>query len=388
VARVIARCVHGLEWVAADEIATRFPAAGSSAALARREVVFDLPRLDPALLDLRTVDDIFLLVGSVGEVGTAKDAVAPLARRLARLPWPERLAAARALRPVPDGAIRFDVVASLAGRRAYNRFAVENEVGAALAPVLGGTHEARTATGGPAGDPDLTVRVFVHDVVATAALRLGSRPLHRRAYKLDTGPGTLHPPAAAALARLAALAEVAGPDGTSAAWDPFCGDGTIPIETALTYPAARVVATDLDPDRVAAANRNAARAGIDLAASVADAGRALPGPVDAVLTNPPWNLAVDARGSLAGSMEPFWRRLPDLLTPTGRLCVVTDADLDVPGTLRRMGYRVALATLVRLAGRVSDVVLAAPPAAEPLHLPESLATWHHRAQTAGVFLHP
>jgi 23S rRNA G2445 N2-methylase RlmL len=376
-ATVIARSVHGLEWVAADEVAARLGAAGRPV-LARREVVFDLPRLEPAVLGLRTVDDAFLLVGRLDGIGTTKDTVAPFARRLAGLPWSDRLAALHALRPVPEGP-RFDVVASLSGPRSYNRFAVENAAGAALAPVLGGRHLARTTEGRPPGEPDLTVRVFVRDATATVALRLGDRPLHRRDYKQDTGPGTLHPPVAAALARLVGLA-----DGCVGR-DPFCGDGTIPIEAALAYPGARILASDLDPDRVAAARRNAARAGVTIEASVADAvgPAAVSHSVDAVLTNPPWNLAVDARGGLAGSIEPFWRRLPEILAADGRLCAITDADLDVPGTLRRMGYGVGLATRVRLAGRVSDVILAgrAAPA-----LPSGLAAWRRLALAAGVSL--
>ncbi len=72
------------------------------------------------------------------------------------------------------------------------------------------------------------------------ALRAGPRPLHRRGWKVRTGPGSLHPPVAAALARLARR-----PGGGVIA-DPFCGDGTIPVEVALADPAAHVLAADLD----------------------------------------------------------------------------------------------------------------------------------------------
>ena len=374
----IARAVHGIEWVCAEEIARTLPAG--DVRLARREVTFRLPSVDDRLHALRTVDDVFVRVGEVGDVGTTKDALPVLARRLAALDW-----SAAAPGAVPGR--RFDVVASIEGRRTYNRYAVEAAAGAALAPVLGATFVARTDAGS-AGESDLTVRLFLRGPVAVAALRLGARPLHRRAYKQDTGPGTLHPPLAAALARLTA------PAGGEHVLDPFCGDGTLAIEAALAYPDARVTGTDIDPARVANARANAQRAGVAVEFAVADAGEADAGrdarpddvraadvrAADVVLTNPPWNLAVDAAGTLAGSLDRFWRTVP------GRLCAVTDADLAVPEALRRQGFTTALTTRVRLAGRVSDVVLAAPPGHPAPALPPGLATWREQAVRAGVVL--
>src|SRR5436190_23926815 len=142
---LIARCVHGLEWVCADEIASTLPAA-TDLTLARREVTFHLPAPEPRLLALRTVDDVFRRVGAIDNVGAARDALPTLAKRLAALDW-----------PATPGARRFDVVASLEGRRTYNRYAVEAAAGAALAPVIGGTFLDR----GDAGGSELTVRLFL-----------------------------------------------------------------------------------------------------------------------------------------------------------------------------------------------------------------------------------
>ena len=249
VATLIARCVHGLEWLCADEIAERLPDADDMA-LSRREITFRLPKLSLDLLALRSVDDVFVEVGQLAGVGTSKDTPPTLARRLVALPWAAHLDGLRRLRQIPAAPL-FDVVASIEGRRNFNRYAVENAFGESLARLTGGTHLARSATGRTPGEPDLTVRIFVRGQTAVAALRLGAWPLHRRTYKQDTGPGTLHPPVAAALARLA------DPLPGDAVLDPFCGDGTIAIETALVYPQARVIASDIDPVRVRHATRNA-----------------------------------------------------------------------------------------------------------------------------------
>ena len=69
--RIIARSVHGLEWVCADEIVAAVPGV-DDLRLTRREIAFRVPTADRALLDLRTVDDVFLHVGEITGVGTTK----------------------------------------------------------------------------------------------------------------------------------------------------------------------------------------------------------------------------------------------------------------------------------------------------------------------------
>lgn len=378
---LIARSVRGLEWVAADEISSRLPAV-SEIRLSGREVAFRLPALVPEVLSLRTVDDVLGVAGRVPDAGPGRDAPALLARRLAGLDWTRALTRLGEVRPLARTP-RLDVVASLDGGRRYNRFAVENAVGESLAPLIGGSYLARTSAGRTAGQPDLTVRVLIRGSEAVAAIQLAARPLHRRGYKTESGPGTLHPPVAAALARLA------GPAVAGVVADPFCGDGTIAIETALADPGGRVLAGDIDPVRLGQAQRNAARAGVAgprLAWCQLDAGQ-LPwhrGGVGAVITNPPWNLTVDARGRLRGSLDRFWGRLAELLDVGGRLCLIADAQLDTPGRLREAGYQLALATRLRLAGRVSHVLLGAPPGRAMPPLPAGLAAWRHRAQADGV----
>jgi tRNA (guanine6-N2)-methyltransferase len=364
-ARLLARCVHGLEWVCADEIG-RLPVAGT-VRLARREVVFDLPSIDPALLALRTADDVFLVVGT--GAAAAPDAVAGVVRDLA---W-NRVDDVRGLREVPATPV-LDVVAVVEGHR-FGRFAVEHAVGPALAARLGGRYLRRTAAGREPGEPDLTVRVSVRDGEVTAAVRLDARPLHRRSWKQDTGPGTLHPPLAAALARLA-------DPGRGRVLDPFCGDGTIAVETALAFPAATVVGRDLDGARLENAARNAERAGAAPVLERADAGAAVVDNFDAVVTNPPWNLAVDASGTLRRGLAPFWRRLPALLTPGGRFVAVADAGLDAPSALVDAGCVLGLVATVRLSGRVSHVVLAS--SGRRPELPGRLGAWRERAVAAGV----
>jgi tRNA (guanine6-N2)-methyltransferase len=103
-----------------------------------------------------------------------------------------------------------------------------------------------------------------------------------------------------------------------------------------------------------------------------------------VVTNPPWNLAVDAGGRLGASLEEFWVRLRESLAVDARVCVITDEGLDAPGTARRLDWPVGLATRIRLAGRVSHVVLCGVPGGEAPRLAPGLATWRERAIADGI----
>jgi len=375
---VIARSVHGLEWVCAAEVCSLI-GAEAGVELSRREVTFDVASVGPGLLGLRTADDVYLQVGVVQGVGSSKELPSAVGHAAAALDWESAVEQLRCVRQIP-GAVRFDVVASLEGKRSYNRYAVEAAVGSSLATALRAVFLERGPSGAMTADPDLTVRVFVRGDQAVLAVRLGPRPLHRRAYKTDTGPGTLHPPAAAALAMISA------PE-TGTLLDPFCGDGTIAIEAAAIRPELRVIANDLDPQRVENARRNAGRAGVDIEVSCADAGALSmpPGAVDAVLTNPPWSLAVDLGGQLRVNGQRFWDMLPSLLAGPGILCTLTDAGLDVPDQLARGGWAIGLEQQLRLAGRMVHLLLASPPgAATAPRLPAELEQWRQRALRAGV----
>jgi tRNA (guanine6-N2)-methyltransferase len=373
---VIVRCVHGLEWVCAWEVGAQAPQA-SVVRLSRRQVEVEIGSDASPLLGLRTADDVFVRVAEIDGVGRIKHDLPALGEAAAAVRWRPALDCIRGVRELPELA-SFDVVASIEGRRSYNRFAVERSVGEAIAPRLGATFAARDEGGRAGADTNLSVRVFVRDDAATIALRLGDRPLHRRAYKVSTGPGTLHPPVAAALAAIGAPAA-----GTLV--DPFCGDGTIAIEAARARPDLRVVASDVDPDRVGNARQNARRAGVAVEVRIADAATVadIAGDVAAVITNPPWNQAVRPSGELQAERE-FVDAMARALRTGGVLCCITDADLGVPALLAGRGWRLGLEQRIRLAGRVADISLAAPPGKPVPALPAGLAAWRAKALAAGI----
>ncbi|MGD0937856.1 MAG: methyltransferase domain-containing protein [Streptosporangiaceae bacterium] len=374
---LIARCVRGIEYAVADEITALMP---GDLTLGAREVRFQVPPLDAAVCELRTPDDIFLSVGRVEGVGHRKDVLPGLAEQVRQMDWRtavETLARVRDL----SAPRRFDVVASLVGRRNYSRYDVEDAVGSALSGELGARYISRRPAASASMQPvALSIRLFISADTAGIAIRLAAGPLHRRSYKRDASRGTLHPPMAAVLARLLSVAPY------EAVLDPFCGDGTILIEIAEIAPGADIRGSDLDPARVDNAVANAARAGTDIPFSVMDAGRLDLGDrtIDVLAANPPWNLAVDATGLLKDGLGQFWAEASRVISPVGRMGIIVDAELSVSAELRRLGYQLPLVQTVRLAGRLSEIILGTPPGRPHWTLPDGIARWRREALAAGL----
>jgi tRNA (guanine6-N2)-methyltransferase len=300
VARLVARCVRGLEGLLAEEIGRNgWDVTGSG----HREVRFAAPAT-PNVLGLRTADDVFVQVVEVDGIDGGRDRLDRLRRAVAGADLERALRQREGCGGSTTGP-GVDVSASFLGRRPYGRYDLEDAAGEMIARRLGGRHHSRRGGARPPVS-GLSWRVTVVDDRAALGLRIADRPLHRRAYKVASVPGTLHPPLAAAMVALA------GPG--SVLLDPCCGAGTIAIE-ATAAASGTVLGTDADPDAVAAAVRN----GPGLRWAVADAG-ALPlgdGSVDRVVVNPPWDRQVQRRGRLTAGPVRLWCEMRRVLAPSG-----------------------------------------------------------------------
>lgn len=327
--RLLARTLRGLEEIAAEEITSR--GLGTVERTRHREVYFRSASPDDRLPSLRTVDDVFLVAATLDGVGHTKADLSRFAKPARNAPW-RKLLRSRAQCGGPEGANRVDVVASYLGKRNYNRYDIEDEVGREVAAALRLPYRSRRDGAPPEGGRPFPVRVTVDGSQATLAVRIAERPMHRRAYKQESVPGTLHPPLAAAMAAKADLAPGA------LLLDPSCGTGTLLIESALSLPGLRLLGTDREPATLARAVANASAAGLEGADpvgwAVADAGR-LPvadGSVDRVIGNPPWGLQVEAAGVLAERPEAYYEELGRVLRPGDGQAVLLlhDAEEQLP----------------------------------------------------------
>jgi 23S rRNA G2445 N2-methylase RlmL len=193
------------------------------------------------------------------------------------------------------------VTANFVGQRNYSAPEIKAAVGMGLlARCPGWTLTDRDE------DADLNLRVFIDHHQSLLGLRIGRDPLHRRPYKQHHLPGSLKPPVAAALIRLAGDA---APDARLL--DPFCGSGTLLIEAALS--GMQSVGGDASGEAVRHAQANVHEAHVPVHVCQWDA-RALPLParcVDRVVSNLPWGrqIVVDSalRDLYARSFESLRR---------------------------------------------------------------------------------
>ena len=314
--------------------------------VSHREVHLELPATATAaeLMGLRTLDDIFLTGRILGPIPPTRDGLHVL--RTCSLDLEGLSDQLRRWRPVDTKT--FTVVASALGKRNYGRFELEEALGHAIARSSGWTYEDSRL--GTAESTRLSLRLHLGEKTFIG-LRVFEHPLHRRAYRVQTGVGSLRPSLAHALGLLGQ------PLAGQRFLDPFCGAGTIAIEVALGGTQVEIEASDISAEQVGIAEQNAKRAGVDVGLSVADAS-SLPHPggsVDVIVTNPPWERQV---AMVAPEPGHSWiEEVVRVLHPDGRLVVLTTAEAPVSAELKRRGFHVT-SFQVSLSGSYPHVLCA------------------------------
>lgn len=202
----------------------------------------------------------------------------------------------------------------------------------------------------PPGPGTLHARLF-HDVCTLSVDTSGER-LHKRGWRVETGPAPLRETLAASLLRLAEWAP------GEALFDPMCGSGTFLIEAAVwaagrapgadrafaceawcppgpvpSWPAVPTVIAggDRAAAAVGAAQRNAARAGVEIAVTAKDAKHQTPPAETGLLVcNPPY-------GKRAHGVATAYERLGELLAGpfAGWRAAILTPDAEAARRLRR-----------------------------------------------------
>ncbi|TCC62166.1 methyltransferase domain-containing protein [Kribbella pittospori] len=322
---VLVRTVTGLEQLAAEELAA---ASHRVIDLSKRQLIVEPAAATIITTPPRLADDLFVVQAAVPDPGrTKQDLAAAVTEACVQL----------------NDAGDFAVTASSLGRRNYNRFDIEDLVGRLIQERSGARYHSRRT--GEAPPVDRTEwRVILDGKTLWIGVRPYDVPLHRRVWRRQTVTGSLHPPVAAAMARLARIAE------GYRVLDPFCGAGTLLLEAQAIEPAATYVGIDQEPIAVAAARMNSPRDS-SIVWSTGDAAR-LDGPVDRILTNPPWDVRLGI-----GSFTPYLAQWRGILQPDGLVVAILNHQ-QAANMIGDAAWRVSDVYDVAVAGQHPRIVVA------------------------------
>jgi tRNA (guanine6-N2)-methyltransferase len=153
-------------------------------------------------------------------------------------------------------------------------------------------------------------------------VRLSSRPLSDRPWRVRNVPGAANATIAAAMARLTR------PRPGDRVANLMCGSGTLLVERLLAGPARLAVGVDRDRAMVEACRENLAAAGLaDRAAlvcgDVADDAWLARGPYDVLLADPPWGTLVGDHAGNQALYATLLERAHRGAAPGARLAVLT-----------------------------------------------------------------
>ena len=215
-----AQTIPGLEQVASDEIRDRL--RGEILRTGQGLVVFKVPEITADLLELRTVEDVFLFAWGSDQLSyRALDLDWIEKWTKSKADWPRMLALHHSIRTKPKGNPGYWLVVQQSGKhvyqRQYTRQALARGLGQAIHPKWRVVEE----------NADIEFWLTIEGTQAICGLRLSDRTMRHRTYKREHRPASLRPVLAAAMARAADI------QPGMVILDPMCGAGTLLAEARL-----------------------------------------------------------------------------------------------------------------------------------------------------------
>jgi tRNA (guanine6-N2)-methyltransferase len=343
----LAQTQPGFEAIAADEIAQTLDGAivrgTRSVADKNGMLLFDYNGDARDLIELRTIEDLFVVLATLPDLPPTRDALRALEQAANRATTVEpALTLARQVQQgsAGRGKLRFRVISRQVGTTAYRRVDAQRAIERGIATR--GDHRwqladdnaiefwltllpnpaARSAGSGQAGRSQSE---------AILALRLSDERMRHREYKLEHMPASLRPTAAAALAWLTQ------PVDDDVFLDPMCGAGTILIERANMGRYKLLLGGDRREEALAVARGNVGPRYKPIELRQWDA-RDLPidaGSASAVAVNLPFGKQIGTPEENRALYPAFLREIVRVLRPGGRLVALTADGRSLAESLRR-----------------------------------------------------
>ncbi len=341
--------VHpGLEEVAGEEIVQEL--GGEIKKTGPGFVVFRLEEITNAVLDLRTVEDVFLLAWGSDQLTYRAEDLERIRRWTAREPnWDQLLRIHHAIRPRPKGKPTFWMVTQMEGQHGYLRRDARKALGQGLAGKLPASWKLAEE------NASVEVWLTIQEATALCGLRLSDRTMRHRTYKLEHRPASLRPTLAAAMVRLAE----ARPNHS--VLDPMCGVGTILAELLVLRqrfrnPSGPVWGGDVEQQAVRSAAVNLRRLGST--ELVRWDARRLPladASVDRIISNPPFGKQL----SDPEAIEPLYRAIVKeydrVLKPGGRAVLLVSAGNVLQEAVRPVDWKSLRRLAVRVLGQKATI---------------------------------
>jgi 23S rRNA G2445 N2-methylase RlmL len=334
----------GLEPVAEEEIAQDLGAEVKRSA--RGLVVFRLPEITPAVLRLRTVEDVFLFAWGTDQLTYRAADLDKIRRWTEReVRWDQLLRIHHNIRPKPKGKPTYRLVTQMTGEHGYLRRDARKALAEGLAGKLPASwrHVEENAA--------VEIWLTIHGATAVCGLRLSDRTMRHRTYKLEHLPASLRPTLAAAMARLAEIKP------KQVILDPMCGAGTILAEVLelarhreMRY--GSLWGGDLSLAALRAAAPNVRRLGrIHLARWDA---AALPLPdarIDRLLCNPPFGKQLSRPEEIGPLYRCLLREWNRVLRPRGQAVLLVSDTAALKNAASAVNWKLVRQLRVRVLGQ-------------------------------------
>jgi 23S rRNA G2445 N2-methylase RlmL len=299
------------------------------------------------LLQLRTVEDVFVVLAHITGIGRAGNALRVFHSATLRADVPTALATWRRARKTGP-AKTWRVVSQMQGSHQFRRVDAGQAVTDALKELF--PHKMRYVE----DDADLEVWLWISGSEALVGVRLSDATMRHRTYKREHLPASLRPTVAAAMVLLSR------PTEQDIVLDPLCGAGTVLIERALSSAYERALGGDIREDAVEMARRNARFAHVQTTWQTWDA-RALPledGSVTRILTNLPFGKQVGNHEQNTLLYKQLSQEFKRVLRKDGLLVTLTSEDRLWESSLHVAGWRILKKVVLVVLGQPASIFVA------------------------------